>query len=300
MNIPMGIAPCSWGIEDITNKNNPTWNKVINEASQTGFTGIELGPYGFFPTDASQLKDILDSKKLELTAGTLYDNFSESADIEYLLDKTRKICSLLSKVQKKKGFLVVIDAVKQDRNLTAGHSQLAKRLKNDSWKALMNNITEVALVAKEEFGIRAVVHPHAGGYIEYQDETEKLVNDIDSNIAGLCLDTGHVYYAGENPSESLIKFQSRLDYVHFKDINETVYSKVLSQNIGFFDACKQQVMCSIGNGCLDYRAIFQTLEKIGYQNWITVEQERDPLDTTGTLGDLTKSHAFLLNAMKRD
>lgn len=297
MSIPLGIAPCSWGIEDITNKNNPSWERVMDEASMTGFTGIELGPYGFFPTDAVRLKGILASKNLTLTAGTLYDDLSEAADREYLLNKTRSICSLLSQVQQEKGFLVVIDAVKDNRDLTAGHPSLAKRLGAKGWKALMDNVAQIALVAKDEFGIRAVVHPHAGGYIEYQDETEWFLHDIPDSLAGLCLDTGHLYYAGSDPSESLVRFQSRLDYVHFKDIDKVVYEKALAGNLGFFDACKKQVMCSIGKGCLDYASIFTTLETIGYRTWVTVEQERDPLDTGGTLNDLRSSHSFLVDAM---
>jgi len=297
MRIPLGIAPCSWGIEDITNTNNPSWERVMDEASQTGFAGIELGPFGFFPTEASRLKGILASKKLALTAGTLYDNLSETADTTYLQNKTRSICSLLSEVQGEHAFLVVIDAVKPDRNRTAGHPSLAKRLGASQWKGMMDTVAMIARIAKEEFGIRAVVHPHAGGYIEYRDETERFLSDIDSSLAGLCLDTGHLYYAGDNPEGSLIHFRSRLEYVHFKDINKGIYEKALSDSWGFFDACNNKVMCSIGKGCLDYGAIFQALESIGYQNWITVEQERDPLDTLGTLQDLATSHGFLQRAM---
>ncbi len=297
MSIPLGIAPCSWGIEDITNKDNPSWERVMEEASQTGFAGIELGPYGFFPTDAMRLKGMLASKKLTLTAGTLYDNLSESADTEYLLGKTRNICSLLTHVQEERGFLVVIDAVKPDRNLTAGHPDLTKRLQARPWKALVDNVAQIARIAQDEFGVRAVVHPHAGGYIEYQDETERVLNDCADTYVGLCLDTGHLYYAGEDPQDSLIRFQSRLEYVHFKDIDRSVYTQSLSGGLGFFDACKKQVMCSIGKGCLDYHAIFRALDTIGYRNWVTVEQERDPRDTLGTLHDLETSHSFIQKVM---
>ena len=30
----------------------------------------------------------------------------------------------------------------------------------------------------QEYGVRPVIHPHAGGYIEFADEIEKLVKDI--------------------------------------------------------------------------------------------------------------------------
>jgi len=297
--MPLGIAPCSWGIEDIENKNNPTWEKVISDASMTGYTGIELGPYGFFPTDASKLKGILNSNNLELTAGTLYDNLTQTADIKYLVDKTRKICSLVSKVKPDNSFLVIIDSVKSQRNLTAGHPNIAKRLEISQWKALVTNIQLISKIARDEFGIRPVIHPHAGGYIEFKDETEQIVNDIDISLAGLCLDTGHMYYAGDNPAESIKYFQSRIDYIHIKDINRKVYLNSLKNNIGFFDSCNNNVMCSIGDGCLNYNEIFNALYDINYQNWITIEQERNPKNINNVIDDLNKSFNFLDNIINK-
>lgn len=293
MNIPLGIAPCSWGIEDIMNEKNPPWQKVIKEASLTGFKSIELGPYGYFPTEASKLKGILLDHNLTLSAGTLYDNLSHSASIDYLVEKTRKICSLISQINQENAFLVVIDSVKEDRNFTAGHKDIAKRLSKNNWDILIDNIKTVSKVARDEYGIRAVVHPHAGGYIEFSDETEKLINDIDNSIAGLCLDTGHLYYAGDDPVDSIKHFKERIDYIHFKDINKKVYIDSIEKNIGFFDACNNQVMCSIGKGCLDYNQIIQALNEINYVNCITIEQERDPQDNQNILEDLVQSFIYL-------
>lgn len=293
MNIPLGIAPCSWGIEDITNEKNPSWEKVMKDASLTGFKSIELGPYGYFPTDALKLKGILDKHNLSLSAGTIYDNLSHSASLDDLILKTRKICSLVSQINNDNAFLVVIDSVKEDRNFTAGHKDIAKRLSKKNWDILIKNIITISKIARDEFGIRAVVHPHAGGYVEFNDETEKIVNDIDSSIAGLCLDTGHLYYAGHNPADSIKHFKDRIDYIHFKDINKKTYDKSINDKIGFFDACNNQVMCSIGKGCLDYSKIIKALNEINYTNCITVEQERDPKDNNNILEDLIESYNFL-------
>jgi len=120
-----------------------------------------------------------------------------------------------------------------------------------------------------------------------------FLNDIDGKTAGLCLDTGHLYYSGSNPAVSLEKYSSRLDYVHFKDINETVYRQVLKERMGFFDACRIGVMCSIGGGCIDYPSVITALDEIDYSGWVTIEQERDPRNSSGTLEDLKKSFRYL-------
>lgn len=118
-------------------------------------------------------------------------------------------------------------------------------------------------------GVRPVIHPHAGGYIEFADEIEKVVRDIPYEVAGLCLDTGHLYYSHMDPVEYLKKYADKLDYVHFKDVNETVYRQVLGERIRFFDGCGKGAMCPIGTGSLDYPAIKQALSDIGYAGYIT-------------------------------
>ena len=90
-------------------------------------------------------------------------------------------------------------------------------------------ITHIKGICKKaaEYGVRPVIHPHAGGYIEFADEIDGIIRDIPYELAGLCLDTGHLYYSGMDPVEWLKKYASRLDYVHFKDVDETVYREVL-------------------------------------------------------------------------
>ena len=129
MSLNLAIAPCSWGIEDPGNPDNPPWNTVMDEAGQSGFAAMELGPYGYLPTDVSVLKKELAKRDLSLIAGTIYDDLSPAGDIEALKDKTRKICALLSDVTagEKGGYLVILDNVKADRNNTAGHSDKAPR-----------------------------------------------------------------------------------------------------------------------------------------------------------------------------
>ncbi len=299
MKLNLAIAPCSWGIEDPLNPENPPWRTVLNEAGESGFKAIELGPYGYLPTDALRLKELLHSKGLQLIAGTIYDDLSPAADIGLLTDKTRKICSLLSHAAEtgERCHLVIIDAVKADRNNTAGHPGAAPRLGRDDWDKMIDHIKIISKIASVEFGVRPVIHPHAGGYIEFDDETERVVNDIPEKIAGLCLDTGHLYYACDDPAFSLKKYAERLDYVHFKDINATVYKQALNENMGFFDACAKGVMCSIGKGCVDYGSVFKTLDEICYDGWVTVEQERDPRDAGGTLDDLIESHDYLVSVL---
>ena len=52
-------------------------------------------------------------------------------------------------------------------------------------------------------------------------------------------------------------------------------------------------MCPIGGGVIDYPAIRSLLGRIGYQGFITVEQERDPKNAGGSLADVKASRDYL-------
>ena len=141
--------------------------------------------------------------------------------------------------------------------------------------------------------VYALIHPHAGGYIEYADEIERIVSDVPQDIAGLCLDTGHCYYSGMDPAAALDKFADRLDYVHFRDIDLAIYRRAMSKRIRFFDACGLGVMCPIGRGNIDYPGIRTLLDRIGYDGFISVEQEGDPLEAAGNLTNVMASRDYL-------
>lgn len=96
-----------------------------------------------------------------------------------------------------------------------------------------------------------------------------------------------------DPVTWLRRYAERIDYVHFKDIDRQVFDQVMGQRIRFFEACAAGVMCPIGQGVLDYDGIRQALAEIGYQGYITVEQERDPRHAGSVLADVKASRDFL-------
>ena len=46
MGIKICGAPCCWGVDDITNPNLTTYQRVMREAHEAGYRAIELGPNG--------------------------------------------------------------------------------------------------------------------------------------------------------------------------------------------------------------------------------------------------------------
>lgn len=307
MPIQIATAPCCWGVDDIFNPNLPDWKMVFHEAAVAGYGGIELGPYGYVPLDTLLVAPELMEHNLSIVAGTIFEDLVDPAARSGLLERVNKICTLLTELRALGNrnntiwtsfplYLTVMDWGHDERDFTAGHPERAKRLSDASWRGMIDNIRAVSQLARDKFGVRAVIHPHAGGYIEFDDEIGKVCADVPHDEAGLCLDTGHAYYAGLDPAAMIRQYRDRLDYLHFKDIDEVIFRKTLNRKIRFFESCSEGVMCPIGRGALDYVAIHQALEDIGYVGIATIEQERDPRLSRESLEDVKASLQFLKNS----
>jgi inosose dehydratase len=302
LGISIATAPCCWGVDDVRNPNLPPWERVFDEAAAAGYKGLELGPYGYVPLDLERVGAALRRRGLSIVAGTIFDDLVSPANRDSLLEQTDEICALISRLPKiapyerqrfPTPYLTVMDWGHDERDFAAGHSDRAPRLLDADWAGMVANIEAIADLARTRHGVRAVIHPHAGGYIEFADEVRHIVRDIPQETAGLCLDTGHAYYAGMDPVRTLEEYADRLDYIHFKDIDRSKFADVMGRRIRFFEACAEGVMCPIGRGIIDYPAIRALVARLDYQGFITVEQERDPRNADGSLADVKASRDYL-------
>ena len=66
--IRVGNAPCSWGVIENVAGETAGYGRVLDEMSETGYAGTELGDWGFMPTDPAELRRELDARGLALLA----------------------------------------------------------------------------------------------------------------------------------------------------------------------------------------------------------------------------------------
>lgn len=302
MGIKICGAPCCWGVDDITNPNLPTYQRVMREAHEAGYRAIELGPNGWIPTDDIEgVSAELNKNNLAIVAGTIFDDCLSDENFKKLYEQVDGICQLITKLPPlpmEEGqrwptpYMTVMDWGHDERDYAAGHSDRAPRLSDADWNRLVSHFRELCEKAGS-YGVRPVLHPHCGGYVEFADEIDRLAEDIPNDVAGFVLDTGHLAYAGMDPTEWLRKYKDRLDYVHFKDIDPVVYGEVMQEHIRFFEGCAKGSLCPIGKGKLDYRAIADVLAEIGYNGYITIEQECDPRNVNNSLANVKASVDYL-------
>ncbi|SMP00753.1 TIM barrel protein [Shimia sagamensis] len=291
MSIRISNAPCSWGVEFAEDDRNPTWKTVLKQCAAAGYKGIELGPVGFMPEDPAVLGEALAAHDLELIGGVVFRAYHDPDAFDDVLDATHRTAKALKAHGAQ--HLVLIDSISPRRAPTAGRAGEAVQMDKAEWLAYRDRIAETARIGSEEYGLTVGIHAHAAGFMDFEPELERLLNEVDESILKICFDTGHHSYAGFDPVAFMKKHVDRISYMHFKDIDPRVKADVIAKRTGFYDACGQGIFCNLGEGDVDFPAVRQVLLDADFQGWCTVEQDCDPLLDPDPVGDARKNREYL-------
>jgi inosose dehydratase len=266
-------APDSWGVLDYP---GPSWEqsyeKMLDETVESGYTGTELGPYGFFPTDPKILQPQLEKRKLKLLASFVPVKMTDPAAGQAVIERIRKVGHLLAAVEAP--FLVMADDQSNERNAFSGraYDPGCPTLSAEQWKHIGKIVAEAEKVAGE-FGLDLVFHPHVATYVETPEECELFFDATSHTNVGLCLDTGHCVYGHGDSVKEAEKYKDKLRFVHIKDCNVKVLLEARKNRWTFEEAIEHKVFTIIGKGDIDFPAFFRTLLKNGYSGWSVVEQD---------------------------
>ncbi|MBV2360605.1 sugar phosphate isomerase/epimerase [Thalassococcus sp. CAU 1522] len=289
--IEIGNAPCSWGVEFANDPRNPPWRQVLSDCAEAGYKGIELGPVGFMPEDPVVLGDALAEYGLTLIGGVVFRAFHDPAQWDDVMDGAVRTCKAL--VAHGAQHLVLIDSISPRRAPTAGRANEAEQMDAAEWAAFRDRIATVARMGAEEYGLTVGMHAHAAGFIDFEPELERLLDEVDEKILKICFDTGHHSYAGYDPVAFMKRHIGRISYMHFKDIDPKVKADAIARRTGFYEACGQGIFCNLGQGDVDFPAVRQVLLENGFQGWCTVEQDCDPTLDVSPIDDARANAAYL-------
>jgi inosose dehydratase len=265
--------------------------RVLKECAEAGYKGIELGPVGFMPEDPSILSDVLAENDLELIGGVVFRAFHDPAQWVDVQDGAVRTCKAL--VANGAEHLVLIDSISERRAPTAGRVLEAEQMDAAEWSGYSDRIRTIARIAAEEYGLTVGIHAHAAGFMDFEAELEKLLNEVDESILKICFDTGHHSYAGFDPVAFMKRHMNRISYMHFKDIDPKVKASVIANRTGFYDACGQGMFCNLGEGDVDFSAVRQLLLDSGFEGWCTVEQDCDPTLDVSPIYDARANRRYL-------
>ena len=269
-------APCSWGVLEFELEGkSPDYIQVLDEMHAIGYSGTELGDWGFMPTDPVQLRDELAARELTLLGAfvpvALADAEAHAAGETSAVQHAR----LLAEASGETPFIVLADdnGTVAQRTQNAGRIHPEQGLTQAQWNTFVAGVHRIAQSVKDETGLRTVFHHHCAGYVETPAEVDTLMQRTDPNLVGLCFDTGHYRFGGGEPLDIFDRHAERIWHVHFKDCQPEITTHSHSDGWDYFESVGKGVFCELGKGDVDFPAFIAELHNRDYDGWIVVEQD---------------------------
>jgi inosose dehydratase len=272
--IRLGTAPDSWGVWFPDHPGQVPWQRFLDEVQAAGYQWIELGPYGYLPTDPEQLRDELGSRGLQLSGGAVFAGLHRGPDaLKQAVADCRQEAELLIALGAEHLILLPEGFTDLDGNLTQ-----PRELDSDQWRDLTTGMSELAGLLRDEHGLRLDFHSHADSHVGTQTEIVRFLEDTDPDVVQLCLDTGHVaYYRGDNVA-IVRAFPERIGYVHLKQVDPAVIQQVEDEGLGFAEAVRRGVMVEPPHGLPEMPPLLAELDELGVPLFGIVEQDLFPCE----------------------
>lgn len=273
MPIRVASAPVSWGIFEFEGiEPKYPYTRVLDEIAETGYTGIELGPYGYLPTDPARLRDELSARGLQLLSAFVPVALVEASAHEAGVQAALKVGRLLAALGAE--YIVLADDNGKVPDLVQRAGRRAgSALTPAQWDVFAQGVNLIARRMHDELNLKLVFHHHCAGYVETPEESRALLERTDPDLVGLCLDTGHWHYGGGDAVQCIRDFGGRVRYLHFKDCHPQIAARCRSEGKDYFAAVNAGVFCPLGEGEVNFRGVIAEVEALGYDGWAIVEQD---------------------------
>jgi len=275
----VGITPTGWTNDDFPLLGNDiSFGQCVSEMALAGYQGCSIGHK--FPKDEAVLRAELDRRGLRVSEPWASTFFT----VRDMADRTvEDFRTVMARIKRLGGNTVVVAELGG-----AVHQQPVPPIANKpvfddaQWDALVRGLNRLGQMAAEA-GMTLCYHHHMGTGVMTRAETDRLMQDTDADTVHLLLDTGHLYWAGDDPLAMAQTYADRIRHVHLKDIRHDVMERCNAAHLSFGESVMEGVFTVPGDGAIDFAPIFAALSRAGYRGWLMVEAEQDaakanPLD----------------------
>lgn len=294
----IGTAPDSWGVWFPDDPQQVPWDRFLDEVVKAGYHWIELGPYGYLPTDPNQLQDELGKRDLKLSAGTVFTGFHKGEDQwQRAWDQALDVAGLASKLGAEH-LVVIPDLWRSDATSEVLES---RTLEDEQWKKLAAGHDRLGKALLEEFGVKQQFHSHADSHVGTTREVVRFLDETDPRYTNLCLDTGHFAYYGGDNLKLIEERPDRIGYLHLKQVDPDLLFDVLKNDVPFAQAVSEGIMTEPPNGIPELAPIIDACAKINPEMFAIVEQDMYgcDVDYPFPIAERTREHIFSCSHLAR-
>jgi inosose dehydratase len=278
-------APISWGVCEV-----PNWGlmlppeRVLREMASLGLRATELGPIGYLPLEAADLRALLGRYGLQLVGAFIPLVLHEPDG-----DEARAEADRMARLLAAAGADVFVAAVVVDQQWSP-----RRELSDAEWERVVRRLAEVETIV-DGHGLTLALHPHAGTLVEQAADVERV---LASSGVGWCFDSGHLLIGGVDPAAFVRDHAERIVHVHLKDVDAALAAHVRSGELSLVAATQAGLFRPLGQGDSGIEEVVRLLDRHGYERWLVLEQDtaitgEEPPAGDGPVLDVGRSIEYL-------
>jgi len=293
-DILIGCGQITWirftpnGVERLASE-----EQVLAEIAQAGYDGAPAGPDSNRSTQ--EVIDLYTRYKLKPAPGYIGTAFWNRERREEILERARRHAAFsraagCTELYVAPGGFDYVTRSGQARNQLAGHVHSEDSLTDDEFQIFAETLNMVGEITLAE-GVHSCFHNHVGTVVETRAEVDRLLALTDPDLVFLGPDTGHLAWAGADPVAFCRDYAKRIKTLHLKDISACVRDQGRDAAWDYSTFNQQGIFVELGEGCVDFPAIFSILSAVDFSGWLIVETDVTQKPTP--LESVTVSRAYL-------
>ncbi|MEB8337378.1 sugar phosphate isomerase/epimerase family protein [Streptomyces endophyticus] len=288
--IHIGSAPDSWGVWFPDDPQQVPYQRFLDEVAEAGYEWIELGPYGYLPSDPHVLTEETGRRGLKVSAGTVFTGLHHGPAV---WEKTWEHVSSIAELTRAMGaeHLVVIPSFWRDDK--TGEVLEESSLTVEQWGHLATQTERLGREVRDRYGLKLVFHPHADTHVDTEENVTRLLDATDPDLVSLCLDTGHYAYCGGDSVKLIETYGERIGYLHLKQVDPAVLAEVHEQGTPFGPAVAQGVMVEPPRGVPELEPVLAAAGRLDIDLFAIVEQDMYPCEPDRPLPIADRTRRYL-------
>ncbi len=287
--LTIGVCPDQWGVWFPQDEQQIDWPTALDEMATAGFSVMETGPFGYFPTDPIRLKDEMDSRGFRVVAGTGWGVLHQ----EEAWPTTERLFRAIAQTHAEVGAEYIVHLPPMFRDEKTGAYIDDRTLSTQAWNLYISNADRLGRIMKQDYGLTMVLHPHGDSHIETPADIDRIFQATDPEYVGFCLDTGHIVYGNGDPMELCRQYPERISYVLIKAMDPTLVAKAHDEDWPFVKAVHAGCSVAPPEGEPTMELLIEALADLDKELYVICEQDMYGCAKDYPLPNAIKTRAYL-------
>lgn len=199
-----------WWRNGIVDKSQPIFDTAFADFQKIGFKAVKADvPDGM---RADEYLAWIRSYGLEPSFSLFDTSFDQLGGLGDELERAKRFAEIQAQMGLKVAMVCAFSAEERRAKPAIGAAFDRGRL-----ETVIENIATVCKVISAA-GLRPVLHPHVGGWVETEEEIRAVLDDLGPDVIGFGPDTGHIRWAGGDPAQLIADYADRVEAIHIKDV----------------------------------------------------------------------------------